>query len=518
MTIFSLATRRLMGRRLLGKGLISAIIIVVLMNLLPLIAEEFAAVIGDAVVVQAAAAASVIVKPVEHAVSKPVEVPTIPTIPTLPPIPTLPTVPTVPTLPTVPTISIAPTVPTVPPTQTVPTLTASPTLTLTSTPTNTMVNTPTPTLTATATPIPGATATNTPTNTPVLSVTNTSTNTPSPTATNTPVGTATNTPLPTNTPTNTPILPATNTPTATPTLGTPVRLGNLVWYDKNNNGLVDVGESGIPGVIVQLFREGDDPTTATPIATDVTDANGFYLFENLQPGRYFVYLPIPPARYPASSTPTNSTDDGVDNDDNGIQATVGGAIRSPVVQLTIGGESTTDGDDANGNLTIDFGFWGPQPDLVIVKTVKTEAELILPGLVVTYSLAYSNVGTATAVGVVITETVSQYTTFAASATTPGWSCANGAVAGTKCILALGNVAPGQRGNLSFAVRLNADVGSGVTISNLVVIGTEVDQVEDALANNQYDAKIVVRQPTNLPEGSEPERSLPVHLYLPMVTN
>ena len=219
-----------------------------------------------------------------------------------------------------------------------------------------------------------------------------------------------------------------------------------------------------------------------------------------------------------SSTPTDNADNGEDNDDNGIQTTAGGAVRSPVVELTVGGEPTTDGDNANGDLTIDFGFWQPQPDLVLVKQVSTEAELILPGLVVTYSLTYSNVGTAIAVGVIMTETVSPYTTFVAQASTPGWSCANGAIAGTKCTLALGNVAPGQRGEVHFAVKLALDVGSGVTIPNVALIGTEAGQLEGESKNNQYNANIVVRQPTNLPESTEPEKVLPLRFYLPIVSS
>lgn len=295
-----------------------------------------------------------------------------------------------------------------------------------------------------------------------------------------------------------------------------LHLGNLVWYDQNNNGLVDSSEPGLAGVTVQLFHEGDDPTTATPLATDVTDGQGLYLFENLQPGRYFVYLPTPLAAYPASSTPTANADNGEDNDDNGSQTTPGGAVRSPVITLTIGGEPTTDGDDANGDLTIDFGFWQPQPDLVLVKRVNTAPVLIQPGLVVTYSLAYSNVGAGIALGVVMTETVSPHTTFAAQASTPGWSCANGAVAGTKCTFTLGNVAPGQRGQVIFAIKLNLDVSSGITIPNVALIGTEAGQLEVESRNNQYDANIVVQAPTDLPESAEPEQALPLRFYLPLV--
>jgi len=136
-----------------------------------------------------------------------------------------------------------------------------------------------------------------------------------------------------------------------------VGVGNLVWHDANNNGLVDAGEAGIPGVTVQLFREQDDPLTATPLQSMVTDATGAYHFAGLAPGRYFVYIPTAPSLYPVSSTSTESADNGVDNDDNGMQVNREDPVRSPVIELAVGVEPTNDGDDANGDLTIDFGFF-----------------------------------------------------------------------------------------------------------------------------------------------------------------
>lgn len=428
MTIPCFFKRRLMRRRFLSKALTFTVLVALLAGLIPLPAIYSglpfpATQLADALLsklpvaraadttayTNVASLVSVTMTAARTSHSRGIALNAVPDLATSTPT-TVPTVPTVPT--NTPTATVTDT-PTSTPTLTVPTVptlpTETPTPTVTDTPTNTL--TPTPTDTPLATP----TVTDTPMATPTVT------------------DTVTETPTATNTPTNTP----TRTPTVTPTTVVLLHLGNLVWYDQNNNGLVDAGESGIAGVTVHLFRAGDDPTMAIPLATDVTDAQGFYLFENLPPGRYFVYLPTPPALYLMSSTPTDNADNGEDNDDNGIQTTAGGAVRSPVVELTVGGEPTTDGDNANGDLTIDFGFWQSQPDLVLVKQVSTEAELILPGLVVTYSLTYSNVGTAIAVGVIMTETVSPYTTFVVQASTPGWSCANGVIAGTKCTLALG---------------------------------------------------------------------------------
>ncbi|MFN8445053.1 MAG: SdrD B-like domain-containing protein [Caldilineaceae bacterium] len=138
----------------------------------------------------------------------------------------------------------------------------------------------------------------------------------------------------------------------------PLNLGNLVWQDRNNNGKVDSGENGLSNVLVQLFHASDNPASAVPLATDTTDGNGIYGFGDLTPGQYRVCIPTPPAQYPTSSIVTDSNDDGKDNDDNGIQTVSGGLTCSPVIQLTAGLEPTNDGDGANGDLTIDLGFYG----------------------------------------------------------------------------------------------------------------------------------------------------------------
>jgi uncharacterized repeat protein (TIGR01451 family) len=139
-----------------------------------------------------------------------------------------------------------------------------------------------------------------------------------------------------------------------------VRIGNLVWHDANNNGRVDAGEQGIGGVLVQLFRE-QAPGQRELVGQTQTTADGGYRFDNLAPGSYLVTIPTPPAPYPASSGPTSTADDGIDNDDNGSQASVGAAVTSPVIVLRPGEEpeAVLDGDDVNGDMTVDFGFYTP---------------------------------------------------------------------------------------------------------------------------------------------------------------
>ena len=108
------------------------------------------------------------------------------------------------------------------------------------------------------------------------------------------------------------------------------------------------------------------------------------------------------------------------------------------------------------------------PEVVVTKTGPPS---ITPGDVLTYTIGYANVGTREAVGVEIVETVPAHTTFDAGASTPGWSCANGAPGGSSCVLARASLpADGSERTVAFAVRVDATVPAGVeAIANRVVV-------------------------------------------------
>ncbi|MGV3659672.1 MAG: GEVED domain-containing protein [Prosthecobacter sp.] len=142
-----------------------------------------------------------------------------------------------------------------------------------------------------------------------------------------------------------------------------MKLGNQIWNDVDNDGVKEAGEAGIDGVTLQLFLGGQNPLTAAPAATTTSSGGGFYTFNNLSPGQYFVYIPTPPAAFPLSSVPTTTTDNSVNNDDNGIQTAKSQPVRSPLIGLAGGTESDEDGDtDINTDLTVDFGFLAATAD------------------------------------------------------------------------------------------------------------------------------------------------------------
>lgn len=164
-----------------------------------------------------------------------------------------------------------------------------------------------------------------------------------------------------------------------------VSVGSTVFADNNNNGIMDGSDAGIPNVVVELIDPGKDAVFGTTddfvYETLETDAFGNYFFDRLPQGQYKVRIPAseftagePLEEYLNSSTTTITVDDNgaVDGDDNGIQ-TGGKAtqVLSPAFTLAADTEKVNetgqggvfdDGDDDNGDMTIDFGLYPRDSD------------------------------------------------------------------------------------------------------------------------------------------------------------
>jgi hypothetical protein len=79
----------------------------------------------------------------------------------------------------------------------------------------------------------------------------------------------------------------------------PLEIGSRLWLDSNGNGIQDPSEPPLVGVTVDLFAPGADPSTATPIGSVVTDAQGGYVFSNAnrtdQTGRTYNVASLTPS-------------------------------------------------------------------------------------------------------------------------------------------------------------------------------------------------------------------------------
>jgi len=93
-------------------------------------------------------------------------------------------------------------------------------------------------------------------------------------------------------------------------------LGDYVWHDLNEDGIQDDGESGVEGVTVYL-----EDCQGNELDNTTTDADGLYLFCDLEPGDYNVRFMLP-AGY-VFSPQNQGGDDAKDSDadvDTGIAA------------------------------------------------------------------------------------------------------------------------------------------------------------------------------------------------------
>ncbi len=194
-----------------------------------------------------------------------------------------------------------------------------------------------------------------------------------------------------------------------------VAIGNTVWFDTNNNGIIEPIETASGGVLVDLFFDASgnntlEDNTGTggvneliPVARQLTNANGHYLFtetttllgigsgQPLVPGNYFVGVSpfnFNPAGAPAtiggqpftagmligyvsSGTSINgtgvvseasfgTTDSNADNNDDGTKQTTGfytGGALSGLLNVQVGQEpanETTNPTGTTGGQT--FGY------------------------------------------------------------------------------------------------------------------------------------------------------------------
>jgi gliding motility-associated-like protein/uncharacterized repeat protein (TIGR01451 family) len=121
-------------------------------------------------------------------------------------------------------------------------------------------------------------------------------------------------------------------------------IGDYVWNDLNQNGIQDAGEPGVGNVEVQLFTPGLDGIKGNNddvlLLTTSTNASGFYQFDQLQEGLYYVIFNLNSLPQGFVISPSNIGNDTLDSDGNAMGMT-------DLINLSRG----------EVNLTVDFGFY-----------------------------------------------------------------------------------------------------------------------------------------------------------------
>ena len=123
-------------------------------------------------------------------------------------------------------------------------------------------------------------------------------------------------------------------------------LGNLVWYDQNNDGVRDAGEPGVAGISVDLYSVGGNV-----IQTTTTDANGNYQFNNLSAGTYSVGAIIPAGYDRGDNSTTNINAD----NQNDATITTGGEART--AQFALNASSNNIDLGLKGTLNLGSLVW-----------------------------------------------------------------------------------------------------------------------------------------------------------------
>jgi hypothetical protein len=137
-------------------------------------------------------------------------------------------------------------------------------------------------------------------------------------------------------------------------------IGDLVWNDLDQDGDLDAGEPGISGLTLQLFSTNDaiigDADDASQ-GTTTSGADGIYSFTGLAPGKYYVRISTPPVAQPYSSGIIVTSDNGVEDDNNGSQpGGKGTVVTSPVITLAAGREPGDVSSGSDNETSIDFAF------------------------------------------------------------------------------------------------------------------------------------------------------------------
>jgi uncharacterized repeat protein (TIGR01451 family)/fimbrial isopeptide formation D2 family protein len=100
-------------------------------------------------------------------------------------------------------------------------------------------------------------------------------------------------------------------------------VGSQVWLDRDLDGVREADESGIGGIEVRLLR-----SDGTVVATQTTDANGSFMFTDVEPGEYRIAFSVPSGYYVSPFRQGNDT--GIDSDADPVTG------LTPIFTLTPG--------------------------------------------------------------------------------------------------------------------------------------------------------------------------------------
>jgi hypothetical protein len=281
-------------------------------------------------------------------------------------------------------------------------------------------------------------------------------------------------------------------------------IGNRVWFDQNDNGIIDGGEYGIAGVTVRLYTAASNGGIGdfVPGKVQDTDTNGFYRFTGLAAGNYVVRVEAVNfadgghlVGFLSSFVDETNPNDDKDLNDNGI-GELGGPnpVTSGVIML---GPSTSEptgeldlgpggqgAGDAQANMTVDFGFT-VVVDLGITKTLVSKE--LGKGSTITWKIEVANNSSVALDGAKVVDLL-PITVKPGKASGDGWSCA---FAGQEltCVHA-GPIAAGA--DSSFEVNGEVLISNGSILNSATVSNPGGPDVFTANDSDQVSATVLTK--------------------------
>jgi uncharacterized repeat protein (TIGR01451 family) len=240
-------------------------------------------------------------------------------------------------------------------------------------------------------------------------------------------------------------------------------LAGFVYLDANDNGVMDTGDTGIGSVTLALSGT-DDHGNAVSQQTK-SDSTGAYAFNGLRPGNYTI-----------TETPPSGYIDATDNPGS-LGGTAGHDVIS-AIQLGMGQAGTQ----------YNFGEkLPPNSDVAIVKTAS--APVSTYGSQLTYTLAVTDNGPATAQGLTVTDTLPAGETFV-SASGDGWTVTN---TGNTITATMPTLAVGATSNITVVVTVPSH---NTTLKNTATVTSQTPDSNPT--NNTSTVTTVVQGPGSTP--------------------
>ena len=163
----------------------------------------------------------------------------------------------------------------------------------------------------------------------------------------------------------------------------PGAIGDYVWIDINKNGIQEASEPALPNVEVKLHNANDDAL----LGTTTTDAAGFYLFDNLAAGDYYLIFDLSQN----TNFTTFTTQNAGGNSNDAADSDVNSSGRTPNINLSTGGKDRSwdagvDGGDATALSITSSATASVQENQTSAIDVQSTDDLDSEGSGLTYSL------------------------------------------------------------------------------------------------------------------------------------